>query len=247
MRDTDYKKSAGTQSGCRPQPWDRQPVRRRTEGDTNMNDTDNKRTGDTQDGDQPKPWEQQPGEPVDCYFWFRLFLSLPLPRKVAQVAKQVGTNSERTWMSKIARKWRWKERAMHSDADEAERIVVQAEIRKQLLLEKLFEAQFHGLLDTTLAIVNAEIDRMDRDEARGHLPQLARHQLGLLRITAQQSELTSEGSQEELNQARLAELVEERALAMVEEEEAEVNELMNLFYGSDEESAETCSDSEEEG
>lgn len=211
-----------------------------------MNDTDYKRTGDPQDGDQPKPWDRQPGEPSDCYYWFRLYLILPLPRKVAQVAKQVGTNSERTWMSKIARKWRWKERAMLFDADEAERIVVQAEIRKQLLLEKLFEAQFHGLLDTTLAIANAEIDRMDRDEARGYLPQLARHQLGLLRITAQQSEQTSEGSQEELNQARLAQLVEERALAMLEEEEAEVDKVTTLIYGSDEELAETCSDSEQD-
>ena len=212
-----------------------------------MNNTDYKESAGAQNGGQPLPWDQQTGEPSDCYYWFRLYLILPLPRKVAQVAKQVGTNSERTWMSKIARKWRWKERAMLCDADKAKRIVVRAEICEQLLREKYYEALFHGLLDTTRAIDSAEIDRMDRDEARGRLPQLARHQLGLLRITAQQSELTSEGSQEELNQARLAELVEERALAMLEEEEAEVDKVATLIYGSDEELAETCSDSEQDG
>ncbi|MDE0071543.1 MAG: hypothetical protein OXO48_17645, partial [Caldilineaceae bacterium] len=204
-------------------------------------------TGDTRDGDQPKPWDRQPGEPPDYFYWFRLFLILTRPRKVAQVAKQVGTNSERTWMSKIARKWRWKERAMLFDADESERIVVQAEIRKQILLEKLFEGLFHGLLDTTQAIENAEIDRMDRDEARDHFPPIARHQRGLLSITLQQSEQAAERSQQELDKARLAQLVEERALAMIEEEEARTDELLMQIYGSDEESTETCSDSEEDG
>lgn len=212
-----------------------------------MSDTDYKKSDRTRNGDQPQPWDQQPGEPSDCYYWFRLYLSLSLPRKVAQVAKQVGTNSERTWMSKIARKWRWKERAMLLDADKAERIVVQAQMRERLLQEKLFEALFDGLLDTTQAIENAEVDRMDRDEARGYLSQLARHQSGLLSIILQQSDQAAEGSQEEFDQARLAELVEERALAMVEEGEAEMNELIELFYGSDEASAETCGDAEEDG
>ncbi|MDE0182643.1 MAG: hypothetical protein OXL39_14940 [Caldilineaceae bacterium] len=212
-----------------------------------MNDTNYKRTDDTRDGDQPQPWDRQPGEPLDCYYWFRLYLRQPLPRKVAQVAKQVGTSSERTWMSKIARKWRWKERAMLFDADEAKQIVVEAEIRKQLLQEKFFEALFHGLLDTTRAIDNAEIDRMDRDEARGYFSPIARHQRGLLRFTAQQSEQTSEESQEELNQARLAELVEERALAKVDEPDERLEKMIALCYGSDEELAETCSDSEEDG
>jgi len=150
-------------------------------------------------------------------------------------------------MSKIARKWRWKERAALLDVDKAERIVIQAAMREQLLLEKLFEAQFLGLLDTTQAIENAEIDRMDRDEARDHLSPIMRHQRGLLSITAQQSEQISEESLEELNQARLAQEVEERALAMVEEGDAGIDELMKVIWGSDEESAETCSDSEEDG
>ncbi|MDE0429549.1 MAG: hypothetical protein OXH98_07225 [Caldilineaceae bacterium] len=247
MSDTDYKKSAGTQNGGQPQPWDRQPVNRRTKGDTNMNDTDYKESAGTQDGDQPQPWDQQPGEPADCYYWFRIYLLMPLPRKVAQVAKQVGTNSERTWMSKIARKWRWKERAMHFDADKAERFVIRAEIGEQLLQEKFFAALFHGLLDTTRAIENAEIDRLDRDEARGYFSPIARHQRGLLSITAQQSEQTSEESLEELNQARLAELVEERALAMVDEPDERLEKMIALCYGSDEELAETCSDTEEAG
>lgn len=212
-----------------------------------MKDNKFEKTDDAQDGHQPQPWDQRPGEPGDCYYWFRLYLTLPLPRKVAQVAKLVGTNSERTWMSKIARKWRWKERAMLVDADEAERIVIQAEMRQQLLQEKLFEAQFNGLLDTTRAIANAEIDRMDRDEARGHLPQISRHQLGLLRITAQQSEQTSEKSLEELDEARLAELVEERALAMVEEGDREHEEWVLRHFGSFEAFANSYGGPEEDG
>lgn len=212
-----------------------------------MNDNEINKTDNSQDGDQPQPWEQQPGEPVDHYYWFKVYLTLPLPRKVAQVAKLVGTNSKRTWMSKIARKREWKKRAMLFDADEAKRIVIQAEIRKQLLLDKLFEAQFLGLLDTTRAIANAEIDQMDRDEARGHFSPIARHQRGLLSITAQQSEQISEESLEELNQARLAQEVEERALALLEESKERDEKLGKLFYGDDEESAETCGDSEEDG
>jgi len=212
-----------------------------------MKDNEFKKTDDAQNGHQPQPWDRQTDEPVDHYHWFKVYLTLPVPRKVAQVAKLVGTNSERTWMAKIARKWEWKERAALLDADKAEQIVIQAAMREQLLLEKLFEAQFFGLLETTQAIANAEIDRMDRDEARGHFSLIARHQLGLLRITAQQSEQISEESLEELNKARLAQEVEERALAIVEEEDPRTDELMKQIWGDDEESAETCSDSEDEG
>ena len=212
-----------------------------------MKDTNFEQAAGTQDGGQPKPWDRQPGEPADCYYWFQVYLAQSIPRKVAQVAKLIGTNSERTYLSKIARKWRWKERAIWFDAHKAQQIVNQAKVREQLLLDKIFEAQFQGLRDTTQAIENAELDRMDRAEARGHFAQLARHQRGLLRITLQQSEQAAESSQEELNEARLAQLVEERALAMVEKWEREAEERLKLIWGSDEESAETCADPEEDG
>ncbi|MCY3904616.1 MAG: hypothetical protein OXF76_15740 [Caldilineaceae bacterium] len=183
----------------------------------------NKITGVQDDEREPKAWDQEPGEPTDCYYWFRLYLTLSLPRKVAQVAKLVGTNSERTWMSKIARKWRWKERAARLDAERAQQIVVQAEMREQLLLDKLFEAQFHGLLDTTQAIENAQIDRMSCAEARRHLTPLSRHQLGLLSIILQ-SEGATETALQELNEVRLAQIVEDRAVIQVEERKTEMGE-----------------------
>jgi len=61
-----------------------------------MTDNEINKTDNAQDGDQPQPWDRQTGEPVDHYYWFKVYLTLPLPRKVAQVAKLVGTNSEKT-------------------------------------------------------------------------------------------------------------------------------------------------------
>ena len=109
-----------------------------------MKDTNFEQAAGTQDGGQPKPWDRQPGEPEDCYYWFRLYLTQPIPRKVAQVARLIGTNSERTYLSKIARQWRWEERAICFDADKAQQIVIQAEMREQLLLDQLFDAQFQA-------------------------------------------------------------------------------------------------------
>ena len=179
-----------------------------------MNASDFENTGPDRDDDQPEPWRRQPGEPPDRYYWFRLYLSLPIPRKVAQVAKHVGTNSDRSWMSRIARQWRWKERAVDFDADNARKIVEQSDLRQQLLLDKVFEAQFYGLIDTTKALQNAEIDRMGRAEARNHLTQLSRHQRGLLRFVLQHNQDGANRALEELNQPHLAQLVEERARIM---------------------------------
>ncbi len=212
-----------------------------------MKDTNFEQAAGTQDGGQPKPWDRQPGEPANCYYWFQVYLTQPIPRKVAQVAQLIGTNSERTYLSKIAREQCWKERAVYFDAHKAQQIVNQAKMREQLLLDKIFEAQFQGLLNTTQAIENAELDRMDRDEARGHLSPLTQHQRGLLRIAMQQIEQAAEDSLEERNEDPLAQLVEERALAMVEEWEREAEERLKLIWGSDEESAETCADPEEDG
>ena len=212
-----------------------------------MKDTKFEQAAGTQDGGQPKPWDRQPGEPVDCYHWFRLYLSLSIPRKVAQVAKLIGTNSDRTYMSKIARRWRWKERAALVDADKAEQIVIQFEMRNQLLLDQLFNAQFQGLLDTTQAIENAQLDRMDRAEARGHLSPITRYQLGLLGIVMQQGEEAAESSQEAVDAAYLEQMVEEMALAMVEESDRETEERILRYYGSWEAWADTYSASEEDG
>ena len=181
---------------------------------------------------QPEPWRQQPGEPLDHYYWFRLFLTLSIPRRVAKVAKLIGTNSQRSWMSTIARKWRWQERAAALDAERAEQLIVRAELREQLLLDKAFEAQFQGLHDTTKALENAQIGEMNQDEARTYLTPLSRHQRGLLQIVLRQKEETARKGLEELNEIRLALLIEERALQRVEEMEKERDEMLAKIYGA---------------
>ena len=196
-----------------------------------MNASDFENTGPARDDDQPEPWRRQPGEPPDRYYWFRLYLSLPIPRKVAQVAKHVGTNSDRSWMSRIARQWRWKERAVDFDADHARKIVEQSDLRQQLLLDKVFEAQFYGLIDTTKALQNAEIDRMDRAEARNHLTQLSRHQRGLLRFVLQHNQDGAQKALEELNEIRLAQMVEERAWIKVDEMNKKEAVILRKTYG----------------
>ena len=200
-----------------------------------MNGTDFEKTGAAHNDGQPQPWELQPGEPPDRYYWFRLYLSLPIPRKVAQVAKLIGTNTERSWMSKIASQWRWKQRAALLDAEQAKQIIIQSQMREQLLLDKVFEAQFQGMLDTTKALENAQIGEMNRIEARDQLTPLSRHQRGLLQIILQQNEGTSQRALEELNEIRLAQLIEERARIRADEIEEEQSKILELLYGDKEE------------
>ncbi len=197
-----------------------------------MTALDRQNEGAADNDRQPKPWDQLPAEPLDCYYWFRLFLALPIPRQVAKVAKLIGTNSPKTWISKIARRWRWKERAAALDAERAEQLIVRAELREQLLLDKAFEAQFQGLVDTTKALENAQIGDMNRDEARTYLTPLSRHQRGLLQIVLRQKEETARKGLEELNEIRLALLIEERALQRVEEMEKERDEMLAKIYGA---------------
>ena len=183
-----------------------------------MTALDRQNEGAADNDRQAKPWDQQPAEPLDCYYWFRLFLALP--------------NSPKTWISNIARRWRWKERAAALDAERAEQLIVRAELREQLLLDKAFEAQFQGLVDTTKALENAQIGDMNRDEARTYLTPLSRHQRGLLQIVLRQKEETARKGLEELNEIRLALLIEERALQRVEEMEKERDEMLAKIYGA---------------
>ena len=109
---------------------------------------------------------------------------------------------------------------------------MRAELREQLLLDKAFEAQFQGLLDTTKALENAQIGEMNRDEARTYLTPLSRHQRGLLQIVLRQKEETARKGLEEMNEIRLALLIEERALQRVEEMEKERDEMLAKIYGA---------------
>lgn len=79
---------------------------------------------------------------------------------------------------------------------------------KQLLPNNLLKGQFHGLLGTTQAIANDEIEHMDPVETRRHLTPLSRIQRGLLEIILQSEGAVGKALQE-LNEVRLLHLVKE--------------------------------------
>ena len=159
------------------------------------------------DDHTPNPWEQLPDEPPDHFGWFQVYLTLPVPRHLVRVAQIVGMNTRSSWISKIARRWRWVERAEALDAERAQRLVVQSELRNRVLKDVAFKAQFQGMHDTNRALGNAAIGEMDRDEARQYLGALFQHQRGLLKMIARQNEI----GEVEIDEERLEQLVEERA------------------------------------
>lgn len=159
---------------------------------------------DAQDGQEPKPWERQPGEPPDHFGWFKVYLTLPLPRQLGRVAQFANMNPRSSWLSKIACKWGWKERAEAFDADCAQRFAVQSELRSQLLKDVAFSAQHQGLYLAGRALENAAIGEMDRDEARQCLSALLQHQRGLLRLLTPRREKTGRIKTDEKQLERLA-------------------------------------------
>lgn len=179
-----------------------------------------------QDGHEPKPWEQQPGEPPDYYGWFKVYLTLPLPRSPARVAQFANMNPRSGWISKIARKWGWKERAAAFDADDAQRFAVQSELRSQLLKDVAFNAQYQGLHLTGRALENAAIGEMDRDEARRYLSPLFQHKRGLLRLMTPRKEKTGKVK---INENQLDRLIMERAIEIREER---LQPLLDEIYGT---------------
>ncbi|MCY3991298.1 MAG: hypothetical protein OXF50_08750 [Caldilineaceae bacterium] len=184
-----------------------------------------------QDGHDRKPWEQQPDEPPDHYGWFKVYLTLPVPRHFVRVAEIVGMNPASGWIGKIARKWRWVERAAALDANSAQRLAVQSELRSQALKDVAFNAQYQGLHLTGRALDNAAVGEMDRDEARRYLSPLFQHQLGLLRLTTPRREKTgrikiNEKRQERLTMERAIEIREERIMPLI-------NEVYGITDGAD--------------
>ena len=174
--------------------------------------------------DEPRPWDQQPEEPPDHYGWFKIYLTLPLPRYVVRVAELAGMNPASRWISRVARKWRWEERAEALDAEDAQYLIVQSELRNQMLQDAAFKAQFQGLHDTNRALDNAAIGDMDRDEARQYLGALFQHQRGLLGSLTRQKEI----GEVEVDDERLAELVMERVMEIRTEQS---RALLNKVYG----------------
>ena len=187
-----------------------------------------------QDDRDPKPWDQQPDEPPDHYGWFKVYLTLPIPRHLVRVAEIVGANPASGWIGKIARKWRWKERAAALDADRAQRLAVLSELRSQALKDVAFNAQYQGLHFTGRALQNAAVGEMDRDEARRYLSALSQHQLGLLRQLTPRKKKTGRKEQTDrikINEKRLHRLVMNRAMEIREER---IQPLLDEIYGTTE-------------
>ncbi|MDE0071544.1 MAG: hypothetical protein OXO48_17650 [Caldilineaceae bacterium] len=178
-----------------------------------------------QDGPDRKPWEQQPDEPPDLYGWFKVYLILPQPRRIADVAQFANMNPRSGWLSKLARKWGWKERAAAFDADGAQRFAVLSEQRSQLLKDVGFNAQYQGLHLTGRALENAAIGEMDRDEARRYLSALFQHKLGLLKLLTPRKEKTGKVK---INENQLEMMAMDRAIEIREER---IMPLINKIYG----------------
>ena len=187
-----------------------------------------------QGGPDPKPWDQQPGEPPDHFGWFKVYLTLPIPRNYVRVAEIVGANPASGWIGKIADKWRWKERAAALDADCAQRLAVLSELRSQALKDAAFNAQYQGLRLTGRALQNAAVGEMDRDEARRYLSALFQHQLGLLRLLTPRKKKTGRKEQTgriKISEKRLEGLVKNRAMEIREER---IQPLLDEIYGTTE-------------
>lgn len=196
-------------------------------------------TEDTKDAPEeepagPEPWLQQPGEPDNCFYWFRLYLSLMFFQSTRQVAAMINMNRGTT-LAKIARKWHWQERAAAFDAHYADRPFARTQLQLDLFSDKAFEAHLHGLLDSTKALKTAEIDRLDRAKARRLLTPLFHRQRSLLQFSWRQSEVFYSESPDERRQHLLVPLVDKLATELVDEGEADPEEarMMELIWGGD--------------
>ncbi|MDE0429548.1 MAG: hypothetical protein OXH98_07220 [Caldilineaceae bacterium] len=178
-----------------------------------------------QDGHEPKPWERQSGEPLDLYSWFKVYLILPLPRSLVRVAQFANMKPRSGWISKVARKWGWKERAAAFDADHSQRPAVLPELRSLALKDAAFTAQHQGLHLTGRALENAAIGEMDRDEARRYLSPLFQHQRGLLRLSTPRKQKTGKIK---ISEKKLEGLVLNRAMEIREER---IMPIINKVYG----------------
>ena len=190
-----------------------------------------------QDGNDPKPWDQQPGEPPDHFGWFKVYLTLPIPRNYVRVAEIVGANPASGWIGNIAGEWRWKERAAALDADRAQRLAVRSELRSQALKDAAFKALYQGLRLTRRALENAAVGEMDRDEARQNLNSILQRQLDLLRPLTPRKKKTGRKEQTDrikLDEKRLHRLVRRRAIELNEERmEPQIEEMMAFWDSLD--------------
>ena len=62
-----------------------------------------------------QPWQQQPGEPLDRYRLFQIYLTLPQPRRNADVSETVGLSPASRLVPQAACRWSWEKRAAACD------------------------------------------------------------------------------------------------------------------------------------
>ena len=179
------------------------------------------------------PWERQPGEPASLFYAFRIYLSLKFLQSTRQVAKMAAVAGQNT-LARIARKWNWEKRAAAFEAHYAGQPLARFDLQHQLLLDKAYEQQLHGLSQSTAALEKAQIDRLDRATARKHFPLLIRRQRSLLQ---QLSRIIAASDRKLLDQrrdVRLDALVEEKALQMATENWYEGLRIIETIYGNKE-------------
>ena len=180
-----------------------------------------------------KPWHQQPGEPAGFYYRFRIYLSLSFLQSTAQVARMAKISRKAT-LDKIARKWRWQQRAAAFDAEHAAQPFVRVELQDRLFRDRAYTALLQGLLDTGRALETAQLGKLSRDRARNALSSLSRHQRSLLQPALRQQKESDAKTLEERRALLLAPLIEERAHSRASEIAEEHNEnLRQLGYGDE--------------
>ena len=139
-----------------------------------------------------------------------------------------------TTLAKIARKWTWQERAAAFEAHLEAQPLARFDLQHQLLLDKAFESQLDGLLQSNRALEKAGISSLDRTTTRKLLPLLVSRQRSLLQQISHLSKASDRKSFDQRRDVRLAALVEERALQMATEGWYESFEIVEKIYGNKE-------------
>ncbi|MCZ0938928.1 MAG: hypothetical protein OXJ55_09850 [Caldilineaceae bacterium] len=176
------------------------------------------------------PWERQPEEPASLFYAFRIYLSLKFLQSTRQVAKMAAVAGRTT----LACKWNWEKRAAAFEAHYAGQPLARFDLQHQLLLDKAYELQLHGLSQSNAALEKAQIDRLDRATVRKHLPLLIRRQRGLLQQLARIIAASDRKLLDQRRDVRLTALVEEKALQMATENWYDSLRIIETIYGNQE-------------
>ncbi len=183
---------------------------------------------------QRKIWRQWPAEPDAFLFQFRLYLSLSFLQSTAQVARMAKVR-RKTTLDKVARKWRWQQRAAAFEAEHADQPSARAELQGQLLLDSACNAQLHGLIETDKALEAAQLGQLNCARARHAFSDLSRHQLSLLRSALRQNGTVAWKNKKERRGLRINAMVEKAAQKRAIDGLRKLGEDFARTYGPDDE------------